>query len=70
MGLSVGKKIGNAVMRNRVKRMIRAAVYSIKDDIDPELDFILIARPSIEKLALSELRSNLEHALRLAKIIE
>ncbi|GEK38043.1 ribonuclease P protein component [Enterococcus thailandicus] len=70
VGLSVGKKVGNAVSRNDVKRKIRAAIYSFKDEIDPELDFIVIARPSVEGLTYDEIRSNLVHVLKLAKIID
>ena len=70
VGLSVGKKVGNAVNRNEVKRKIRAAVYSIKEEIDPELDFIVIARPSVKGLTYDEVRSNLVHVLKLAKIID
>lgn len=70
VGLSVGKKVGNAVSRNEVKRKIRAAVYSIKEEIDPELDFIVIARPSVKGLTYDEVRSNLVHVLKLAKIID
>ncbi|MBF8807100.1 MAG: ribonuclease P protein component [Enterococcus lacertideformus] len=69
VGLSVGKKVGNAVCRNDVKRKIRAAIYSIKDMIDPELDFIVIARPSVQGLTYDEIRSNLVHVLKLAEII-
>ncbi|EPI02535.1 MULTISPECIES: ribonuclease P protein component [unclassified Enterococcus] len=69
VGLSVGKKVGNAVCRNDVKRKIRAAIYSIKEEIDPELDFIVIARPSTKELTYAEIRSNLIHVLKLAKII-
>ena len=70
VGLSVGKKVGNAVCRNEVKRKIRAAVYSVKEQIDPELDFIVIARPSVKGLTYDEIRSNLVHVLKLEKIID
>ena len=70
VGLSVGKKVGNAVCRNDVKRKLRAAIYSLKEEIDPELDFIVIARPSVKGLTYDEIRSNLVHVLKLAKIID
>ena len=43
---------------------------SIKEEIDPELDFIVIARPSVKGLTYDEVRSNLVHVLKLAKIID
>lgn len=69
VGLSVGKKIGNAVTRNAVKRKVRASLQELAPNLLP-LDFIVIARPGVEKLAYAEVRSNLEHVLKLAKIIE
>lgn len=69
VGISVGKKVGNAVMRNSVKRKIRASLYTLKDQIDPNLDFIIIARPTVSELDSEELMQNLKHVLKLAKII-
>ena len=43
---------------------------STKEEIDPELDFIVIARPSVKGLTYDEVRSNLVHVLKLAKIID
>ena len=54
VGISVGKKIGNAVTRNAVKRKIRASLFQLKDRISPEIDFIVIARPGLEKLSSEE----------------
>ncbi len=43
LGLSVGKKVGNAVVRNRWKRLIREAFRTQKQDIPDGLD--LVVRP-------------------------
>lgn len=44
--LSVGKKIGNAVLRNKVKRQIRSVVDSILD-INQNLDVFIVVKSSI-----------------------
>lgn len=69
VGISVGKKIGNAVERNAVKRKIRANIYELRTKIHPNVDFIVIARPTVSKLSSKEVYSNLLHVLTLAKII-
>ncbi|HIY58568.1 MAG TPA: ribonuclease P protein component [Candidatus Tetragenococcus pullicola] len=70
VGISVGKKIGNAVARNAVKRKIRASIFDMKEIINPTIDFIVIARPSVSTLSSKEVYSNLKHVFKLAKIIK
>jgi len=67
VGLSVSKKLGNAVTRNRVKRLMRHAIREMESSIQP-LDFVLIARPGVEQLDFREVKSNLKHLLKLSKI--
>lgn len=69
VGISVGKKIGNAVQRNKVKRKIRGSIMEMTAEIEPNLDFIVIARPSVADCSSAEVYSNLKHVLKLAKII-
>ncbi len=69
VGISVGKKVGNAVMRNRVKRQIRQSLFELKVEISPEANFIVIARPAAVQLKTEEVKKNLIHVLNLAKII-
>ena len=44
IGLSVGKKIGNAVTRNRIKRYLRQAFQELEDQIENPYDIVIIAR--------------------------
>lgn len=69
LGLSVSKKVGNAVTRNRVKRYIRQAFLELKDDLLPNADYIIIARPQAAKLDFHESKKSLEHVLKIARAL-
>ncbi|WP_338211998.1 ribonuclease P protein component [Lactobacillus juensis] len=71
VGISVGKKVGHtAVVRNRLKRYIRAVLTENKPLIKPHIDFLVIARPYARNFGWDDVRKNLLHALFLANIIE
>ena len=64
VGISVSKKIGNAVTRNRVKRQIRAMCKNLIDFNGSSLDIIIIARQDFIKTAFSENQSLLSDLLK------
>lgn len=44
LGITAGVKLGTAVQRNRVKRLIREAYRLHKDSIRPDMDLVVVAR--------------------------
>ncbi|MFD3450512.1 ribonuclease P protein component [Microbacteriaceae bacterium 4G12] len=68
IGLSVSKKIGNAVMRNRIKRMIRQVFTELKEAIDSEKDFVIIARKPCAEMEYEEFKKSLIHVLKRSGI--
>lgn len=69
VGYSVGKQVGGAVVRNRVRRRLRAIVRSL--DWTPGVDAVFVARTGADAVSYGELQSIVtEHARKLRLIEE
>ena len=67
-GLSVGKKIGNAVRRNKVKRQIKAIIS--QKDYQNNFNCIIIVGKGINERSFNEMKENLLVAFENLKIIK
>ena len=61
-GFSVSKKLGNAVVRNRVRRRLRHAVYGMLDAFPENGDYVFVARSAAVDLDSRELERQLKKA--------
>jgi ribonuclease P protein component len=67
-GFLVSKRIGGAVIRNRVKRRLRESVRRRQAMIAPGWDIVVIARPAAATVAFADLDRAVEHLLRRARL--
>lgn len=70
VGISVGKKIGNAVARNAVKRKIRQSLHELEYELKEEKDFLVIARKPTAAMTTEQVKSSLRHVLKLANMFQ
>ncbi len=64
VGLTVTKKIGDAVERNRIKRRLRAVLRNVDATIaDPVADHVLIAKREALTVSFDRLSTDVAHAL-------
>lgn len=61
-----GKKLGCAVTRNRMRRRLRAAFRTRRDDLPQGCDFALVARKGLVEASWPEVVRDVEKAMRQA----
>ena len=64
LGLSVSKKVGNAVKRNAVRRRFKEIFRSSSARLPGDLDFVVSARPAAAEASFSELNEEFLYSLR------
>lgn len=70
VGVSAGKPVGGAVVRNRAKRVLRAAILPLLPQIRPDHDIMLLARPGIRDAGSAEVQKVISGLLKSAGLLE
>jgi len=67
-GFVAGKKIGNAVKRNRARRLMKEAARLRLPHIKPGYDLVWVARQSIDGASLKTVQENVDTVLQRGKL--
>lgn len=70
IGVSVSKKVGNAVVRNRIRRRVKEIIRLHLERIDAKGDLIFIARKPAAEMGSVEIRKSLLHLLKKAGLLK
>lgn len=63
-GLTVTKKLGGAVVRNRLRRRLKSLLRALDPSlVRADADYVLVARPSLEAMSFAEIQAALHQAL-------
>lgn len=70
VGISVSKKVGNSVVRHRVKRLVKES-YRLQEEVfNSGLDIVIIARNNAASVGFYEIQSALLHLGKLHQLIK
>jgi len=68
LGISVSRKVGTAVVRNRIRRLVKEIVRSHTARIEPHHQLILIARKPAADMDYHQMEKSIIHVLKRASI--
>lgn len=70
LGISVSKKVGNSIVRHRVKRLVKESYRLHESVFNSGLDIVVVARASASEVGYFEIESALLHLAKLHQIIK
>lgn len=70
IGLTVSKKIGHAVVRSRVKRILREGLRQVERNFETQRGYliVLVARPSCVQAKSTNIATDIEKAFKLLNL--
>lgn len=70
LGITVNKKVGKSVKRNRAKRLIRESYRFYEDFIPDGLDIIFVARSVENEYGLAEIRREMKFLMKKLQVFD
>lgn len=68
-GISTGRRVGSAVVRNGIRRRLRSILRVLDSDVERGFDILLVARPAAATVKQSELDAVLRQLLKRSSLL-
>ena len=68
--ISVGKKIGNAVVRNKIKRQVTAIIDNLNINLNSNTDVFVIVRPKVKEIDFTKMKLQLEYLFNKQRLLQ
>ncbi|NLW42150.1 MAG: ribonuclease P protein component [Tissierellia bacterium] len=68
IGITVSKKTGNAVVRNKIRRRIKEIYREVAPNLKEGFDLIFVVRRNVPGISFKELKSAFHHLIRISKM--
>ncbi|MCU0511145.1 MAG: ribonuclease P protein component [Anaerolineae bacterium] len=69
-GIITGKRVGSAVARNRIRRLLKEALRLLHARLDQGYDVVVIARPAVAGQSLAAIQQRLSRLCQQAGIVK
>ena len=70
VGISVSRKVGKAVTRNRIKRLIKEVVRHWTPILKPQVDMVIIVRKSAAGMEYQQVKQSLRHLFNKVNLFQ
>lgn len=68
--MSIGRKYGNSVARNKIKRQIRSIIRINQNYIKNNCEFVIVIKPKANELSFEEINKSILDLLKKLKVME
>jgi len=70
LGIATSRKVGNAVVRNRIRRRLKSIARELAPEVRPGAEILIGVRAAASAASSAELRAALTECLRRARLVE
>jgi len=70
LGIATSRKVGNAVVRNRIRRRLKSIARELAPQVRPGAEILIGVRAAASDASSAELRAALTECLRRARLVE